>query len=102
MHASKKPCAGIDKVIDGGMTVAGRSIRDARAFDITPETKTCEGWSTQRLEGLWNQVHARWEKHGHSVSQLPDNTRERYTRIQREAFDRARASGWNASLDNDD
>lgn len=44
MRASKEPYAGIDKDIDGGMTAAGRIIRDAWAFDILPETETCAGW----------------------------------------------------------
>ena len=48
------------------------------------------------------QTHTEWEKYGHSVSQLPDEIRERYMRIQREAFDKARAAGWDASLDDDD
>ena len=102
MRISKKPYAGIDKNTDGGMTVAGRIIRDAWAFGIIPETETCEGWTTQRLEGLWNQTHTEWEKYGHSVSQLPDDIRERYMRIQREAFDNARKAGWDASLDDND
>lgn len=93
MHASKKPYAGINRDIGGGMAIVGRIIR---------ETETCEGWTTQRLEGLWNQTHAEWEKYGHSVSQLPDDIRENYMRIQREAFDTARASGWDASLDDGD
>jgi hypothetical protein len=44
MRISKKPYVGIDKDTDGGMTVAGRIIRDARAFGIIPETGTCTGW----------------------------------------------------------
>ena len=93
MHASKKPYTGIDRDIGGGMTIVDR---------IIPETETCEGWTTQRLEGLWNQTHTEWEKYGHSVSQLPDDIRENYMRIQREAFDMARASGWDASLNDGD
>ena len=52
------------------MTAAGRIIRDARAFGFIPETETGEGWTTQRLEGLWNQTHAEWEKYRHSVNRL--------------------------------
>jgi hypothetical protein len=84
---------GIDKDTDGGMTVAG---------SIIPETETCEGWNTQRLEGLWIQTHAEWEKYGHSVSQLPDDIRTRYMRIQYEAVDNARKAGRDASLQDDD
>ena len=102
MRRQKKPYAGIDKDTDGGMTVAGRIIRDAWAFGIIPETETCAGWTTQRLEDLWNKTHEEWEKYGHQVNQLPDDIRERYLRIQREAFDNARKAGWDASLKDDD
>ena len=102
MRTTKKPYAGIDKDIDGGMTVAGRIIRDAWAFGILPETETCEGWTTQRLDQLWGQTHAEWEKYGHQVNKLPDDIRERYMRIQKDAFQHARAAGWDASLDDSD
>ena len=102
MRRSNKTYAGIDNDIDGGMTVAGRIIRDAWAFDIIPETETCAGWNTQALEGLWTKTHEEWEKYGHQVNNLPDNIRERYMRIQKDAFQRARAAGWDASLDDSD
>lgn len=102
MRQKKEPYAGIDQDIDGGMTAAGRIIRDAWAFGILPETETCAGWNTQRLDELWGKVHEEWDKYGHQVNNLPEDVREKYMRIQREAFDRARAAGWDASLDNDD
>ena len=102
MRGKKEPYVGIDKDIDGGMTAAGRIIRDAWAFGIIPETETCAGWNTQRLEDLWNKTHEEWEKYGHQVNQLPDDIRERYLRIQKEAFDNARQAGWDASLRDDD
>jgi hypothetical protein len=102
MRSKKEPYVGIDKDTDGGMTVAGRIIRDAWAFGIIPETETCAGWNTQGLEDLWNKTHAEWEKYGRQVNQLPEDIRERYLRIQREAFDRAKAAGWDASLDDND
>jgi len=102
MRISKKPYVGIDKDTDGGMTVAGRVIHDAWAFGIIPETESCENWTTQRREGLWNQTHTVWKKYGHSVNQLPDDIRERYMRIQRAAFDDARKAGRDASLDDND
>ena len=102
MRGVKKPYAGIDKDTDGGMTAAGRIIRDAWAFGIIPETETCAGWNTQRLEDLWTRTHDEWEKYGHQVNQLPEDIRERYMRIQREAFDQAREVGWDASLNDND
>ena len=102
MRSNKKPYVGIDKDTDGGMTVAGRIIRDAWAFGIIPETETCAGWNTQGLQDLWNKTHDEWEKYGRQVNQLPEGIRERYLRIQREAFDRAKEAGWDASLDDND
>jgi hypothetical protein len=102
MRTSKKPYAGIDKDTDGGMTVAGRIIRDAWAFEIIPETETCAGWNTAGLQDLWNKTHTEWEKYGHLVNNLPDDIRERYLRIQREAFEKAREQGWDASLEPND
>ncbi|HSG11457.1 MAG TPA: hypothetical protein VLB10_06900 [Gammaproteobacteria bacterium] len=102
MRSNKKPYVGIDKDTDGGMTVAGRIIRDAWAFGIIPETETCAGWNTQGLEDLWNKTHVEWEKYGRQVNQLPEDIRERYMRIQRAAFDRAKEAGWDASLDDND
>lgn len=102
MRSNKAPYVGIDKDTDGGMTVAGRIIRDAWAFGIIPETETCAGWNTQGLQDLWNKTHDEWEKYGRQVNQLPEDIRERYLRIQREAFDRAKEAGWDASLDDND
>jgi Cu2+-containing amine oxidase len=102
MRRSKTPYVGIDKDADGGMTVAGRIIRDAWAFGIIPENETCAGWNTQALEDLWTKTHEEWEKYGHQVNNLPDDIRERYMRIQKDAFQRARDAGWDASLDDSD
>lgn len=102
MRSSKTPYVGIDQDTDGGMTVAGRIIRDAWAFGIIPETETCAGWNTQALEALWTKTHEEWEKYGHQVNKLPDDIRERYMRIQKDAFQQARAAGWDASLDDSD
>ncbi|MGB5259996.1 MAG: hypothetical protein WBO34_05665 [Gammaproteobacteria bacterium] len=102
MRTSKPPYVGIDKDTDGGMTIAGRIIRDAWAFGIIPETETCAGWQQAALEDLWNKTHTEWEKYGYQVNQLPEDIRDRYMRIQREAFDRARAAGWDASLEPND
>ncbi|MGB5337848.1 MAG: hypothetical protein WBO06_02010 [Gammaproteobacteria bacterium] len=102
MRTSKKPYVGIDKDNDGGMTVVGRIIRDAWVFGIIPETETCAGWQTAALEDLWTKTHAEWEKYGHKVNQLPEDIRERFMRIHREAFDRAKEAGWDASLDDND
>ena len=103
MRSNKpKPYVGIDKDRDGGMTAAGRIIRDAWAFGLIPETETCAGWPMQRIEELWAQTLDEWEKYSHQVNKLPDEIRERYMRIQKDAFERARNAGWDASLDDND
>lgn len=83
------------------MTVAGRVIRDAWAFGLIPETETCAGWDMQRIEELWGKTIDEWARYGHQVNQLPDDIRERYLRIHKEAFERARAAGWEVNLDDD-
>lgn len=86
----------------GGMTDAGRIIRDAWVFGLLPESETCEGWDYGRLERLYDQVYAAWEPYGHLVSNLPDELRERHRRIHDEAFERAREQGWSPAMDDED
>jgi hypothetical protein len=89
---------GIDKEIDGGMTDTAKIIRDAWVFGIIPETETCEGWTPQGIEDLWQKVNAEWEKYGFLVSRLPDDMGERFMRIQAEAFEKAKVAGWNPEM----
>jgi len=104
MHGSKgqKRYVGIDKDINGGMTDTGKIIRDAWVFGLIEESETCEGWLPQGIEDLWRKVQAEWEKYGFRVDGLPQDIRERFLRIQTEAFERARAEGWDPELFDDD
>lgn len=88
------PYVGIDKDTNGGMTAAGKIILDAWVFQIIPETETCEGWDLKRIEALQHQVSDEWDKYGCMVSQLPEDIKERHTRIYNEAIKRAKQSGW--------
>ena len=97
-----KPYVGIDNDRDGGMTVPGRIIRDAWAFELIPETETCAGWPMQRIEELWAKTLDEWAKYNHQVNMLPDDIKDRYMRIQKDALQRARDAGWDASLDDND
>ena len=99
---SSQRYAGIDKEENGGMTASGRIIRDAWVFGMIPETETCEGWTLQRLDDLWRRVSEEWEKYGFQVNQLPDELRERFLRIQTEAFEKAKKAGWDPELDDND
>jgi hypothetical protein len=90
---------GIHNDLFGGMTDIGRIIRDAWAFGLLAETETCEGWRAREIESLWEKVDQQWEKYGFSVGSFPDDLRQRYLRIQEEAVERAKSSGWNPDSD---
>lgn len=97
-----KKYVGIFNDTYGGMTDTGKIVRDAWIFGLIPETQTCEGWLTGGIEDLWRKVDAEWEKYGFLVSNLPDELRARFYRIQEEALVRAKAAGWNPELGDDD
>lgn len=94
-----KKYVGIDNDINGGMTDTGKIIRDAWAFGIIPETETCEGWLVPGIENLWQKVSAEWEKYGFLVNNLPPDIKEKYLKIQEEAVQRAKQSGWDPERD---
>ena len=94
----KKIYMGIDKDPFGAMNPTGNIIRDAWVFGLLPETETCEGWSSGRVDGLYDSVYKEWEKYGHLVSNLPEDLRERHKRIYDEAIKTAREKGWNPEL----
>ena len=83
----------------GGMTDIGRIIRDAWALGVLPEDEICEGWSYGRIQALYDQVYQAWQPYGHLVSQLPEDMKERYLRIHREATRRARELGWEPPME---
>ena len=93
---------GIHNQPQGGMTPTGNIIRDAWVFGLLPETETCEGWTLQRIEELYDRVSRAWQPHGHLASRLPPELRERHERIYAEAIARARAAGWNPELADED
>lgn len=85
-----------------GISATGNIIRDAWVFDIIPETETCEGWTAQGIDSLYDRVSAAWEPYGHLVSNLPPDLFERHRRIYAAAIAEARAGGWDPSLGEDD
>ncbi|MGD8712206.1 MAG: hypothetical protein PVG50_05155 [Thiohalophilus sp.] len=93
---------GIHNDINGGMTDTGKIIRDAWAFGLIPEDETCEGWLSQGIEDLWRRVNQEWEKYGYLVSNMPDDLREKFMRIQNQAIERARELGWDPDAELDD
>lgn len=94
MQRNDKRYVGIDDDSHGGMTPTGKVIREAWIFGLLPEGEGCSGWTPAQVEALWVRVSAEWEKYGFSVAALPDDLRDRFMRIQAEALERARATGW--------
>ena len=94
--------AGIDRDTHGGLTHLGRVVRDAWVFGLLPETETCAGWDYARMQNLYEQVYAAWEPYAHLPSRLPEELRERHTRLYAQAMHDARAKGWDAELGEDD
>lgn len=86
----------------GGMTPTGTLVRDAQVFGIIPETETCIGWNSRRLEVLYDKVSESWHPFGNMVSRLPPELRERHERIFGAAIDSARAQGWAPELGDDE
>ena len=102
MAQNRRTYPGINNDHFGGMTDAGRVIRDAWVFGVLPEDETCEGWDHGRLENLFRQVSEAWEPYGHLVSNLPEDLRERHARIHGEAVKKARELGWAPNMADDD
>lgn len=93
---------GIDNDAKGGLTHLGRMVRDAWVFGILPETETCEGWDSARMQTLYEQVYAAWEPYAHLPSRLPENLRERHAQLYAQAISTARDDGWDAELGEDE
>jgi hypothetical protein len=93
MHA-KQIYPGIHNDVNGGMTTIGKMIRDAWVFELIPESETCEGWNSGRIEVLLHQVNAEWDKYGCLVSHLPEELGQRHKRIHTQALAEAKQAGW--------
>ena len=78
----------------GGLNSTGNIIRDAWVFGFLAETETCEGWSYDRIQEIYDQVSQAWQPYGHLASNLPDELRQRHQRIYDEAIARAKENGW--------
>ena len=96
MNRPNKPknYPGLDNDMNGGMTTVGKAIRDAWLFDLLPESETCEDWTHTRIDVLYQQVNAEWDKYGSMVSLLPEELQARHKRIYEEAIAKAKTRGW--------
>jgi len=93
---------GVDQDANGGLTHLGRMVRDAWVFGILPETETCVGWDSARMQNLYEKVYAAWEPYAHLPSHLPDELRERHAKFYAQAIIAARKEGWDAELGEDE
>ncbi|MCB1851207.1 MAG: hypothetical protein KDI83_10605 [Gammaproteobacteria bacterium] len=93
---------GVDQDVFGGMTVIGKTIRDAWVFGLLPESETCAGWNMAGIQNLLQKVNDEWDKYGCMVSRLPTELRERHHRIHAAAIEQARASGWSGEIETND
>ena len=98
----QKKYAGIHNDRNGGMTDTGKTIRDAWVFGLIPETETCEGWLSDGIQDLWRKTSEEWEKYGFMVSNLPEEMRKKFDRIQAEAIKRAKDSEWDPQRELDE
>ncbi|MFQ5468696.1 MAG: hypothetical protein ACE5EH_00170 [Gammaproteobacteria bacterium] len=99
MNQKPEKYVGINNDIHGGMTQIGKIIRDAWVFGFIPESETCEGWNLAGIDSLMDKVNAEWDKYGCQVSLLTDDLKRRHQRIHREAFERARSTGWGGHIE---
>ena len=98
----KQIYVGVDKDNNGGLTHLGRMVRDAWIFGLLPETETCAGWDSARMQNLYEKVHAAWEPYAHLPSRLPEELRLKHTKLYDNAITAARKDGWSAELGEDD
>lgn len=93
---------GIDNDHFGGMTPIGTTIKDAWVFGVLPRSETCENWSHDRLQIVFDQTRDEWDKYGCLVSNLPEELKQRHAEIFDAATKKARKMGWNPELGDDD
>lgn len=93
---------GIDQDTNFGLTHLGRIVRDAWVFGILKESETCANWDFARMQNLYEQVFAAWKLYDHLPSRLPEELRERHTKLYEHAITSARVRGWDAELNEDE
>ena len=93
---------GLDHEENGGMTMIGRTIRDAWLFGLLPDNDTFAGRSAADFQVLLDAVSKAWEPYGNLPSRLPPALAEKQHRIYDAAIQKARAAGWDPELGDDD
>ena len=90
---------GFDEDITHGMTPTVKIILDARVFGFIDESENCDGWLAAGIIALQEKVTDAWDKNGFLPSRLPEDLRERHTRLYDEAVIKARTNGWDPDKD---
>jgi len=85
-----------------GMSPTANIVRDAWVFGLLDESETCEGWSYDRIEALYDQVTAAWQPYGHLASRLPEDLRARHAQFYNAAIQLAREQGWDPGIDDEE
>ncbi len=98
----KQTYAGLYNDKYGGMTSLGSIVKDAWVFGLLPEDESCEGWTLAAMQQLYDQVTAQWQAAGFRVAGLSPEQRQRHAEIQAAAIERAKAAGWNPSLEHEE
>ena len=93
---------GLSNDVNGGMTHLGRIVKDGWLFGLLPETEDCAGCNTAQMGALYEKIYTEWGKYAHLPSRLPEELKERHTKIYLEAIASAKANGWNPELGDDD
>ena len=94
----KQVYVGVDNDENGGLTNLGRIVLDAWMLGLIPETETCKGWDSARMQSFYEKVHTAWQPYAHLPSRLPDDLREKHSKLYAEAISKARKDGWDAEL----
>ena len=85
---------GYDEDLKQGMTTTVKIILDARVFGLIKEDENCDGWLAAGVLALQEKVADAWDKNGFIPSRLPEELREKHSRIYKQAVQVARANGW--------
>ena len=86
-------------VRDLGLAV---DLRAGFAGFLTMVILRIRGPNTAQMGALYEKTYIEWGKYAHLPSRLPDDLKERHTKIYLGAIASAKANGWNPELGDDD
>jgi len=89
----------IDLQQGGGITPIAKIVLDAQLFGLITDEETCKGWPAGKIQELYDKVAKAWEPFGNLPSRLPEDLREKHTKLYEPAIDTTKQSGWNPDQD---